>query len=218
VQQGLLRQIEHTLIALILAASPKTRWQGPEPKQLALVAGTPVITRTVRQLNEREIKNIVVTHDPEIERVVDATFKPEKRRWWSETLLSTQSLWDGDVAVLNGDVVFSEKALDRILSGGLHVYGQRRPKWEAFAASFGRDDYKKVLQAARKAVQWGESGQRCLIWEFYRALCGFDLAHQHRFDDKIWVEINDYTTDFDILERYRDFLEREPWARSRTSA
>jgi len=196
---------------LILAGGEAPRWKGILPKELALIAGQPLLQHTVEQVKHRG-SPWIITHKPEIGDVVGFIFEPQAHRWWPEALLSTQDIWFNSVVVLNGDVVFSAEALDRIFSGGLHVYGQRTPSWEIFAVSFDSEDYKKVVGAAKEAIERGEKGHRCTIWEFYRALSGLDLADQYKFDDVVWCEINDFTTDFDTLKHYEEFLRSHPWA------
>lgn len=200
------------LTILIMAGSESTRWKGKLPKELALIEGKYLLRRTVDQVKQWG-DPWIVTHKPEILELFDRTLVPQKHRWWPETLLSTRASWQGKVIVLNGDVVFSMNALKTIFSGALRVYGQRTPSWEAFALSFRPQDYERVMLAAKKAVKHGEKGQRSCIWEVYRALCGFDLASQYQFDNVIWCEINDFTTDFDIVKRYKSFLRSHPWAR-----
>ena len=222
---------------LILAAGPAWRgWTVETPKQLALIAGEPVILRTIRQLKERGQEHVIaVTHNKAIQAVVPRYFKPAKFYWRTETLLSTQELWDERTIVLHGDTIYSPKIMDAIVAtqepfmfigigNKLHV--------EAYAFT----DQDLVLRAANMAtdaayvceagpapeylIAEGLTPKQCagfyMVWTFYRALSGLPPVEMPwlAFNPKIHrIVKNDYTFDIDTPQRYKQFFSKHKWAR-----
>lgn len=203
---------------LIMAAGEVGRWKGASPKELVPIAGEPLVVRTIRQLGERgEGRPVVVTHKPEIQRLVHRFFIPHARRWWPETLLSTKELWRGCVVILQGDVVYSDRVLDMVLAErGLRVFGTLYGKWETFALTFGSEHPDRIEKAACEVIRHGEGGRRALLWEVYRALCGIPLSALRTFEKTVWKDVKEgaleeWTNDFDTVEGYHKFLEEQPW-------
>jgi len=205
--------------AFIMAAGAGERWDADFPKELVFIAGEPVLWRTLRQLDERGIDAVVVTHKPEIQQLVPGRFTENKRAPFPdetivETMFNTRELWEGRTIILLGDVLFSDETLSAILAedAAVKVYGSRNP-YEIFALTF--TDHARVIKAAEEALAHGRAGFRCKMWEIYRILCGFSPHNRHAFDRVIWRVVSDsYSTDFDYVSRYEGFLEENPWARS----
>lgn len=208
------------MLVLLFAAGVAERWEGDCLKQIVPIAGEPVIARTERQLLERGHDVITITHEPEIQAVVQRFFVPALRRWWPETFLSSRELWEGRVITLHGDIVWQDSTLDTVLSSeGLHFYGTKRDTWENFAITFDPVHYDRMVKAAHRAIgQNGVLGKRCSTWEIYRSLVGIPLDAIRVFEKEMWIEIKphgrdgDYTQDFDLAEHYTSFLEWNLWA------
>ena len=218
---------------LVLAAGCNWRgWTDETPKQLALIAGEPLILRTLRQLKERgyDEEVVVVTHNKAIQAVVPRYFEPGVYYWRSETLVSTKELWDERTIVVHGDTVFSSAAMDLIVATQepfMFIGIGNKVNAEAYVFT----DQDLVLKAAKVAIaaayageagpkpknvgqntpyQWGHQYEH---WWFYHTLSGLSPALTYLFNPKIHRIIkNDSTLDVDSRHRYRVFLSKHKWA------
>ncbi|MCH2180210.1 MAG: hypothetical protein MK106_15565 [Mariniblastus sp.] len=107
--------------------------------------------------------------------------------------------------VLLGDVFYTKRAIERIVSypNGIHVFGRPgtnlftgSPYGEIFAFSFDRDGADEMLDNADRVSADAKRGGRGKIWELYRSLAGFSLD-ESRTDHRIFVPIHDFTDDID---------------------
>ena len=219
---------------LILAAGPyRHGWTEDAPKHLALIAGEPLILRTLRQLKERgyDEEVVVVTHNKAIQAVVPRYFEPAKFYWRSETLLSTRELWGERTIVLHGDAVFSSRFMDALVAAPepfMFIGIGNLLHTEAFVFT----DQALVLKAAKVATEaayagevepkpknvgqntphgWGHQYEH---WWFYYTLSGLPPVLARHFDPKIHrIITGDYTRDIDTPEKYSQFLSKNEWAR-----
>lgn len=222
-----------TTSVLILAAGPAWRgWTEKTPKQLALIAGEPLILRTLRQLKERGHEDvIVVTRNKAIQAAVPRYFEPSTFYWRTETLAATKELWEERVIILHGDVVFSERAMDAIVASQ-EPFTFIGIGTQLHAEAFVFTDHVLVLKAAKAATEAayaGEAGPKprgvrqntprrwgCqyMHWWFYCTLSGIPPVLAFHFDPKIHRIIeDDYTFDVDTPETYKLFLSEHRWAR-----
>lgn len=192
----------------ILAAGEQKRWGGQYPvKQLLPIKGEPLILRTIRLLGKN--KPIVVTYRPEIIEQVPYWLIPKRRRWTTETLLSTSEKWySRQIVILLGDVLYSPKSLDLILSNQdrFTVFGSSH---EIFGLSF--YDKPRVIQAANETIKQAEIGYHFgKLRNLYHTYYGiedkneYDINHPHF--KKVHSSMTDYVTDFDSPEQYTKFL------------
>ncbi|HJP04354.1 MAG TPA: NTP transferase domain-containing protein [Gammaproteobacteria bacterium] len=219
----------------ILAAGEGTRWGNAlgAPKQLADVAGKPLLAHMLEKLHARRAQYgidrvMVVASDPKL-HVLDAEFiDPGKTRLTLESLLSSRPYWTEDNLILLGDVFFSDHALDTILShkSDLAFYGRtgknritRCRGKELFALRFGSAAQTRFLEAADRALAHFEKGGWDRLWVLYRALAGLDLV-ETAFDESLLLKIGDITDDIDSPEEYahcakvwRHYLNDSPWSR-----
>lgn len=198
------------MICLILAAGNGDRWDGSIPKQLVQIRNKPLINGTIRQVEH--IEHCIVTHNKEIIGALNGSdhFEPKQRRWITETLLSTRSLWRERTLILLGDVVYSDEAIDLMLdcTKPLSVFGC---KWEIFGLSFSLENSIKVAGALRAAREHAEQGGgRGKLWEFYRTYCGIPLSNTQTLEKEVFVPINDLTNDIDAIEEYYLHLQAYP--------
>jgi len=205
---------------LILAAGPNRRgWTDERPNWLAEIEGMPLVVRTCKQLEKFGYEAVVVTHNEEVQKAVKTYFVPEVHGAWSETLMSTKSLWADRTVALHGDVIFSEKLLERILAEDRPLQFHGRPG-DAYAIVFKRDAWPEILAALETAIADYKvsitARDNGLIWPFYRALCGWPLHPERHRGDRLythWTE-KDYAQDIDAVRDYRKFLEKHAWARA----
>jgi len=200
-----------TTAVLILNAGDGRRWSEylGTPKQLATLGLEPVLRRTVRQLTMRGFAPISVTNDPRL-CITGRFHHPSRHRCTSETLLSTQSMWQRRTIVLLGDVYFTETAITSVLRateplrafarrGGNSITG--RSHGEFFALCWAHIAAEQVKAAAMKAIMAYESGGDGNLWDLYHALVGLPY-HSDQTDGSVFSSIDDLTDDIDTPETY----------------
>lgn len=191
----------------ILAAGEQQRWSEYPIKQLLPIKGEPLILRTIRLLGRN--RPIVVTNRPEITGQVRHWLAPKRRRWTTETLLSTSEKWySKQIVILLGDVLYSPRSLDLILSkqGRFTVFGSSH---EIFALSF--YDKPRVIEAAKETIKQAARGEhfgklRNLYHTYYDIKDKNEYDTNHPHFEKIHSSITDYVTDFDTPEQYEAFI------------
>lgn len=207
---------------IILAAGTGERWAKGGPttlKQLADVGGETVIERQLRQLHARGIWDItIVAHDYRLKHEQVGWFVPEPRRYVVESWLSARELWRDGTLVLLGDVYFTDAAMDTMLAeSGLKWFGREHPSkltggpGEVFAMGIGDPaTHERVVTALRVGIEHADEtgphrdrsgAPKGSVWQPYRHLIKCPLD-DHRVDEDIWVEIDDWTDDFDTPTRY----------------
>jgi hypothetical protein len=102
----------------------------------------------------------------------------------------------------------------------IKFFGRYRPSvltggpGELFCYAFDRRDNERIMghiqagvkdAAEKDAGVHGSPTEPGAIWQPYRRLCGFDM-YDHRVEDEYWVEVNDWTDDFDTPERFHHWL------------
>ncbi len=193
---------------LILAAGEQARWeQAYGIKQFRPIEKEPLILRTQRQVRDRGLSPIVVTHHPEIARASKRVLAPRARRWIAETLKSTAHIWTKRVIVLLGDVVYSKACMDAIVvyDGPIRFWGNL---YEIFALSFNDETITDVFTAIDKAIYHAEyDGGPGKLRKVYQAFVGLDFEdneiHRDEFEE---VLAPDYTRDFDSIEDWKNFV------------
>jgi hypothetical protein len=173
-------------------------------KQFIRIHDEPLIVRQYRQVQERGGDLIVVTHHQPIawELVPHGakyTLYPERRRYTVETLHDTFDHWpkSGRVAVLLGDVYYTDETLDRIQNCQLPigVFGDRH---EVYALSFTRK--KQVHDALLRTIRAADQGEcKGSLRNLYHTLTNQDYRQRTVTDvHGNWIEVEDDTTDFDV--------------------
>ena len=216
--------------AILICAGEATRWAGHRdtPKHLIEIEGERLIDRTVRLLRERGVEQIfIVVREKskayEVEGATQwvATLNPEQNAD-ADKFLSSRELWNpkGRTLFFYGDCYFSDEAMDTIV-------GHRREQWVLFCRPdaseitgkpwgecFAHGIYDKDLTVLEKMLRYVADQHVTGIthrsggWELYRAMVGrkgLDLM-EHRMSDH-FIEINDWTEDFDYPEDYEKWIE-----------
>jgi len=185
----------------ILAAGTAERWEG-KIKQLCPVRDGTVLSRTMKMLEGRDCT--ILTHRQEImDQFPKKCVIPKNHNKLLDTVVSSKHLWDmtnvtGEICFLMGDVIFTKKALDRILepiNKSHQFYGSFD---EHFAFRFNEVTYKRVQRGCRSICNSSKFGT---TWELYRLLTEIPL-------DKNWTDtwfrtlILDKTDDIDYPADY----------------
>ncbi len=124
-------------------------------------------------------------------------------------------LWEADrTIVLLGDVVFSYKALDLIMSTQQPVAFLGRPgpnpvigktAAELFGISVSREMYVTVYDhCVRMTAHGAPIKYPPKLWALYRLICGFE-HDEYKYEDEILLDPQDYTDDLDSVEEYKEF-------------
>lgn len=193
------------MMIFILAAGDAERWGG-ECKQLKEVRGETVLGRTIEMLGDyASDRTVIVTHRSDIRNEFTSCLNPEVRNNLLCTVLSTSWLWNDhdEVLFLMGDVVWTRKALDKVLEPTDKSYQCYGSLDENFAFRFKGTMYDQVKDHISLILSKGLQGT---TWELYRSVCGIPL-------DKDWTDrwfrtlILDKTDDIDYPEDYKAKIE-----------
>ncbi len=206
---------------VIMAGGKEARWGQylGTHKHLLRINGERLLDRTVRLLLERGARQIkVVAKYPEYdvpgtERVfpldLDNGGAVASRDFWSDTARTT---------VLFGDVFFTDDAMDRVCamtaseftaigrSKGSRITGCSYA--EFFGFSLLPENHARVdesIARVKGALATGEI-KSCGGWAIYRHLQGLPLR-KHRCRHN-FLDIDDFTDDFDFPEDYDRWIER----------
>ncbi len=189
---------------VILAAGDGERWGDylGVPKQLISINGESLLERMVRLVRRNGIHDIDVVAIDERLRIPGCGFyRPERRRWTVESMLSSRGLWKEDTIVLLGDVYFTDRAIRRVAryDGPLRVFGRYEgsiltghPYGEVFALRFRDGQGVRIAQHLQSVVDSGGGG----LWRLYRSMMGFPLD-ANRIENHVFRSVDDFTDDFD---------------------
>ncbi|MEJ7597742.1 MAG: NTP transferase domain-containing protein [Kofleriaceae bacterium] len=97
--------------ALILCGGRGSRWERAVPKQLTVIDGEPLLTRTTRLLREAGAEAVTLIAQDDRITAPGATRCADPSRWIAEAVWATRRLWGARPVVLCGDVYFSEPVL-----------------------------------------------------------------------------------------------------------
>lgn len=210
---------------LILAGGSGDRWQNfrDTPKHLTEVEGEVLLHRTCRQFLNYTSDVVVVARDESYR--VDGTrlYVPpaEKTRWMDMAKFwSSHDQWSSDRTVLAfGDVYFTDEAVKTIMTD--------TDPWKFFlrkdASSFTGCTWKEIFALAFDASEQGRIRMKITDlmskkiaretggWHLFRSLV-FD-THMYLFDNPYFVNIDDWTEDFDFPDDLKKWEMRRGWSK-----
>lgn len=211
---------------IIVAAGDGTRWSNylGIPKHLIPIGGEPLIHRTVRQLKEIGVTDIViVAPDDDRYNVQGAiVYKPSQNGAFYDAgkFLSYREVWGSDTKFLFGDVYFTDDAIKAIVqySGEWTVFARPTASnktgcnYGEIFAMYIPFNHKAAFEASLlHIVKLRHEGKisRNGGWEVYRDMIGLpdDMLHRHLYGDNM-VIIDDMTEDFDYPTDYELWKER----------
>lgn len=226
-------------VAIIICAGEATRWGNylNTSKHLIEIEGERLVDRLCRQLKERGIEKIfVVIKDREqlhyknkYSTLYFANINYEKNAD-ADKFLSSKNLWNtkGRTIVVYGDCYITDEGMDTIVFNdnkdwtlycrptASKITGT--PWGECFAQSFYPIHKQKhedaLMRIARRYQQ--KLLRRCGGWEHYRAYLGRpDSELNKHYMTTNYVEINDWSDDFDYPEDYERWInKRELWKKN----
>lgn len=177
------------MIAIILAAGDSIFWKWETRKHLFTLGKEKILERLQRQLDNRHVNYTIITDDIDVMAISKKYFQPPSFNSTIDTLETSKKIWKNHdkVVVLLGDTIYSKHVLDEIL------------KYDGQLGFFGKEHLNKeneILAISTKNL----SSIQCLE------------PKASLYDYYYWVNrspmylIDDYTTDIDTNEQYKEFI------------
>lgn len=215
---------------IVLAAGDGARWGGYRgtPKHLVKIEGKTLLERTCAQFLKYTDDICVIGADEryKVEGTSLYVIKAPNTNWKDAAkFLSSRNLWlnDGRTILVFGDVYFTTDAVKTIVSnkdpfkfflrtGPSEMSGSSDKK--IFALSFDETMSPKIANSLLYLVSMGQADRQA-GWALYRYMIGPTPAGL--FENPHFVEINDWTEDFDFPEDLEVWEEHRKKARSKKS-
>lgn len=193
---------------IIMADGDGKRWNNylGIPKHLIEIDGEPILARTVRLLKENGVKDNDIIITARDERYTYAKRIPQTCRD-CEIDRFEETLIDGPVCYLYGDVFYTNKAMNTIVETTTDTILYFGHEWEIFAIKVIDIDY--FLEHKHKVKKLFLDGQleRCIGWEIYRSMMKIPF-YEHRITDK-YIKILDGTDDIDYPYEYEEWIKEK---------
>jgi hypothetical protein len=216
---------------IILAAGNSERWKNfrGTPKHLTKVEGKTLLERTCKQFLKYTDDVCVIGLDERYQ--VDGTslyvIKLDNTNWKDASkFLSSKDLWlrDGRTILVFGDVYFTSEAVKTIMKdkdsfkfflrqGANEQTGARHK--EIFALTFNQTMVQTIGQNLLYLVSMAQA-QRQAGWALYAYMIG--TTANGLFNNPHFIEINDWTEDFDSPEDLEIWEEHRKKSRTKESA
>jgi hypothetical protein len=216
---------------IILAAGSGERWKDfrGTPKHLTKIEGKVLLERTCSQFLKYTDDVCVIGLDEryKVEGTSLYAIQSQNTHWGDiAKFLSSKNLWlnNGRTVLVFGDVYFTSEAVKTIMknkdpfkfflrTGPSELSGAR---WkEIFGLSFDQNMAKTIGQNLLYLVSRGQI-QTQAGWELYRYMIG--PAPSGMFENPHFVEINDWTEDFDFPEDLEIWEEHRKKSRAKKSS
>lgn len=189
------------------------------PRQLTVINGETIIERTIRQLKENKIKDIIITsHDSRFNSLGAVRYEPKfndykprqnKGYWLSAFPIE---LMTEPVTFLLGDVYYSDDGIKTIVESKTESvllfctskqdgYSEKYIKHHDEPLGFKVVDcelFKKHIEKLKRMYDMRMTARHPIAWELYRSINGLDV-NKHRLTTN-YIPINDETCDIDRLE------------------
>lgn len=220
--------------AIIMAGGRQSRWGGPGLKQKAEMFSRPIIWHTFDAVGVAVVACSADQFD-EIRRGYDGKTPlvhcPTTADPWCRGLLQTRKHWSEKNVCLLGDVFFTDETLRMLASArddGLHVIGRRSVSRytggtpETFALTWHAEHSDALAQAcdlslehaarypAERMARPDYDHKGCPLatpWQPYRILADLPID-LYAFEDKIWINADNWTDDVDDYARYLRYRRR----------
>lgn len=194
---------------IIAAAGEGSRWNNfrGTSKHFTAVEGEILINRTIRQFSHHSSDITVISKYPEIPHV---KVEPPKQGIWNDAakVWSSNHLWSNTQRniILFGDVWFSDEAVETIINNEKDICFflrstpskvTNKPHKEIFAIAFNGEKIEEFRNVVQKVIEENKSGAGAYL--IFRKICNLDnVSFKHHFkNNSMYVEINDWTEDFD---------------------
>lgn len=214
---------------IILAAGDGTRWGNYRgtPKHLTKVEGKVLLERTAKQFLKYTDDVCIIGLDERYK--VDGTslyvIKSPNTHWRDAAkFLCSRNLWlrDGRTVLVFGDVYFTSDAVQKIMRNKDNfkfflrkdANEETGARWkEIFALSFDETMAPKIAQNLLYLLSQNQM-HRAAGWDLYRYMVG--PTANGLFNNPHFVEINDWTEDFDFPDDLEIWEKHRKMARSKS--
>lgn len=187
---------------VIMADGKGTRWDNylGIPKHLAEINGEPVISRTVRLLNELACGEVIITsHDKRYE--FSGSCRHEPLNNVLEIDRFTNELIQDDMCFLYGDTYYTRQALKKIINektDDILFFGNR--KSIVAIKIHDSDIFRFHLERIRNLYMDGKL-KKCKGWQVYQSFVGKDPAALPEPGEK-FIFLDEQTNDINTPEEY----------------
>ena len=186
------------------------------PKQLREVLGMTLVERTITLLRGMSVEDIAISsNDPRFEKFGVPVLHHENNFGNGGHWLEAFYPMDEPCCYLFGDVCYSHEAIRTIVetdTNDIEFFASAPPfapcyikRWaEPFA--FKVEDtglFRACINATIRLAESGMFNREPIAWELWQVIKGTRL---NVIDYTNYTAINDYTTDFDTDDEYRDFM------------
>lgn len=201
---------------IIMCGGNYKHWE--KPRQLTIINGEEIVARTIRLLKENGIEDISISsNDPVFEKFGLPVLKHDNSYnvlWHKQDgeWLDCFYLIDEPVCYLFGDVVYSEKAIKKIIeteTEDIELFGSIPPFSKDYIKnhieSFGLkvvniEHFKKSLKKTKELGKENKFIRKPIIWELWTVIKNNPIQKQGEDYIYDYTCINDYTCDIDWNE------------------
>jgi hypothetical protein len=215
--------------AIILSQGEGNRWKKgrgngrrgpklPHEKQLVPMGkyGAANIVRTYFMLRNHGCPDIVLVARPDANGGLHGITLPAKEPTGEllQGVLTSMTMWAEKTMILLGDVAFSHAMIDHmLLNNGLNFYGRAganrftgKEAGELFGLVFHTEHRIEIMNHCHWMTARGRPiNYPPKLWALYRLMAGFEHDAEGQVEDKLLVQLDDYTDDLDSPEGYKQF-------------
>lgn len=190
---------------ILMCAGNGKRWNNYMgiPKHLVKIDEETLLGRTTRLLKKYGVKYYITGNDERYARYGDLRCQTVND---CEIDRFEESLIDGEVCYLYGDVYYTEEALEKIINTNTKDITFFGSEDEIFAIKI--KDIDLFLEHKHKVKELYIQGKidRCIGWEIYRSLYNIPF-NEHKIL-KRYIKILDDTDDIDFPDDYENFIKK----------
>lgn len=199
---------------IIMAGGTYTKWD--KPRQLTEIKGEPIIARTIRLLKENGVKDIYISSNNAIFEQFGVPVLSHDNDYLAFEYNVCEGLWangfypiDEPVCYIFGDVVFSNKAIKKIVeteTKSIEFFASAPPfdsryikQWaEPFALKVvDTKRFKSCLYINKLFYEMGVFARKPIMWELWQIIKKTPI---NVIDYTNYTAINDWTCDIDDPE------------------
>lgn len=196
------------------------QWQ--KPRQLIEINGEPIVARTIRLLRKYGITDIAISSNNPVFEQFSVPVLHHNNQWEVYGLDDVSGTWvncfyptNEPVCYLLGDVVFSEKAIKKIIhtsTDDIEFFASAPPfapeykklYAEPFAFKvFNQQHFRDCIDNLRYYEASGKFNRPPIAWELWQVIKNTPL---NRVIYTNYTVINDYTCDIDWADEVNKFL------------
>lgn len=208
---------------IILCGGNSSNWEGKKPRHFIKINGERLLDRTLRQLRESHVEDIVVvSSNYRVRGVKNYYAKTNPYQYGADRFLNSTNQWNkgGNTIIIYGDVYYTKEAMQQILSyRGANFKVFCRPQkslhcdrgWgECFGVYITPQAHLKAIGKLQKLVSlcnddklWSANG---FAWARLMAGVEDKQINTHMKELSTYSVINDITIGINCKQDYRELL------------